>query len=62
MCVIGDFNYRNIDWDTLSGGQGAQDLLDVVQDRFLKQVIRTLKRKENILDLSSTNREERVFR
>ncbi len=58
MYVIGDFNYRSIDWGTLSGGQEAQDLLDVVQDNFLKQLIKTPTREENILDLLLTNREE----
>ncbi len=56
--VIGDFNYRSTDWNTLSGGQEAQDLLDVVQDKFLKLLIRTPTREENILDLLLTNREE----
>lgn len=58
MCVIGDFNYRNIEWDTLSGDQEAQDLLDVIQDSFLKQLIRTPTREENILDLLLTNRDD----
>ncbi|XP_050709044.1 uncharacterized protein LOC126993921 [Eriocheir sinensis] len=58
VCVIGDFNYRNIEWDTLSGDQEAQDLLDVIQDSFLKQLIRTPTREENILDLLLTNRED----
>ncbi len=54
MCVIGDFNYRSIDWDTLSGDQEAQDLQDVVQDNSLKQLIRTPTREEKIMDLLLT--------
>ena len=34
LCLLGDFNLRNIDWD-LTVGDDAENLLKLVQDNFL---------------------------
>ena len=58
VCIMGDFNYRNIDWEALVGDQEAEEFLNVVQDNFLRQIINEPTRGNNILDLVLTNREE----
>ena len=39
MCVVGDFNFRSIDWDLMVGNSEAEEFLKVIQDNFLKRVI-----------------------
>ena len=58
--IMGDFNYRNINWDNLVGDQEAQSFVSVLQDSFLKQLISEPTREENILDLLLTNRDDIV--
>ena len=50
--IMGDFNYRGIDWNlnTVEGGEG-QELLEIIEDLFLTQHVRNPTRGENILDL-----------
>ncbi|XP_076034815.1 uncharacterized protein LOC143021293 [Oratosquilla oratoria] len=57
---MGDFNYRNIDWETLIGDHEAKKFLDVVQDNFLKQMITDPTRGQNTLDLILTNNEHQI--
>ena len=35
LCVLGDFNLRNIDWELTVGDNDAEDLLKLIQDNFL---------------------------
>ena len=60
VCIMGDFNFRNIDWDTMAGDRETQDFLDVIQDSFLKQLVNKPTREDKILDLILTNREDIV--
>ena len=48
---MGDFNYRNIDWEHLNSDFEGKDFLDIVQDNFMTQFIHNPTRGENILDL-----------
>ena len=57
--ITGDFNLRNIDWETLNIGSelgvhgtlSAQALLDFMSGNFLTQVVDKPTRDNNILDL-----------
>ena len=60
VCVMGDFNYRNIDWDSMTGDGNAGEFLNVVQDGFFKQLVREPTRQGNILDLVFVNNESLV--
>ena len=60
VCVVGDFNFRNIDWGLMTGNSEAEDFLTVIQDNFLKQVVLEPTRGNNILDLILTNREDSI--
>ena len=55
VCILGDYNFRRIDWEGIVGDQESEDFLGVLQDNFLKQVVREPTRGENILDLVLTN-------
>ena len=39
ICVLGDFNFRNVDWSLMVGNREAEEFLKVIQDNFLKQVV-----------------------
>ena len=60
VCIMGDFNYRGIDWDTMTGDRSSEEFLNVIQDSFLKQLVREPTRQGNILDLVFTNNETLV--
>ena len=60
VCVTGDFNYRDINWDLMVGNREAEEFLQVIQDNFLKQLVLEPTRVNNILDLILTNREEAI--
>jgi hypothetical protein len=49
--ILGDFNYPGIDWSTFSCETVAQPFLDLVQNCFLYQHVKTPTRGDNILDL-----------
>ena len=49
--IMGDFNYGDIDWDSMSStGQGSK-FIDLVQDCFLEQHVKEATRGDNTLDL-----------
>ena len=51
--LLGDFNFRNIDWDQAVGTNERERLfLDTIQDNLLSQVVTEPTRGENILDLA----------
>ena len=60
VCILGDFNFRNIDWGNITGDREAEEFLNVVQNNFLKQVIREPTRQGNILDLVLTKSENDI--
>ena len=57
---MGDFNYREIDWNSMTGDRSSEEFLNVVQDGFFKQLVREPTRQGNILDLVFTNNETLV--
>ena len=34
VCIMGDINYRRIDWDSMKGDGSSEEFLNVVQDSF----------------------------
>ena len=54
---MGDFNYRGIDWDSMTGDRSTEEFLNVIQEGFFKQLVREPMRQGNILDLVFTNNE-----
>ena len=60
VCIMGDFNYRRIDWDTLTGDGRSEAFLNIIQDGFFKQLVREPTRQGNILDLVFTNNESLI--
>lgn len=34
-CIIGDFDFKNIDWNMMMGEREAQIFPDVIEDNFL---------------------------
>ena len=60
LCVLGDFNLRNINLELTVSDNDAEDLLKLVQDNFLNQIIRELTRGDSTLDLILTNRDDLV--
>ena len=57
---MGDFNYRGIDWESMTGDRSSKEFLNVIQDSFFKQLVREPTRQGNILDLVFTNNETLV--
>ena len=57
VCIMGDFNYRRIDWDSVTGDGCSKEFLNVVQDGFFTQFVREPTRQGNILDLVLMNNE-----
>ena len=58
--AIGDFNYRDIDWDIMRGSQNSQQFIDRVEDIGLFQFIKEPTRDNAILDLIFSNEEHLV--
>ena len=56
VCIVGDFNFRDIDWKNITGDGDSQEFLEMVQDNFLYQNVLVPTRGENILDLVLSNR------
>ena len=40
VCIMEDFNYRRIDWDSKTGDGSSEEFLNVVQDGFFTQLVR----------------------
>ncbi len=34
VCMVGDFNFMNIDWRMMVGNKEAKEFLKVIQDNF----------------------------
>jgi hypothetical protein len=49
--IMGDFNYRDIDWESMeTSGEGSK-FIDLIQDCFLEQHVKKATRGNNTLDL-----------
>ena len=56
VMVIGDFNYREINWETMqAGSKKAEDFLDVVMDNLWTQHVTKPTRLNSLLDLVLTS-------
>ncbi len=60
VCLLGDYNFRRIDWESVVGDLESEDILKVLQDNFLKQVVTEPTRGDNILDLVLTSNENMI--
>ena len=49
--IMGDFNYRRIDWDNMTEDRCSEEFLNVVQNVFFIQLVREPTQQGNILDL-----------
>jgi len=52
---MGDFNYPDINWSTLTADSTGQDFLKLTLDCYLEQHVQQPTRLNNILDLVLTN-------
>nr|XP_053653822.1 uncharacterized protein LOC128703245 [Cherax quadricarinatus] len=57
---MGDFNFRQNDWNNMTGNLESSDFLDTVQDWFLEQVVTKPTRGNNLLDLVLANKESLI--
>ena len=60
ICILGDFNFRNINWENITGDREAEEFLNTIQNNFLKQMITEPTRGNNILDLILTKNENNI--
>ena len=60
VCIMGDFNDRKINWDSMTGDGSSEEFLNVVQDVFFIQLVREPTRQGTILDLVFMNKETLV--
>ena len=60
VLIMGDFNFPDIDWETLDAGGKAKDFVDLIQDCFLYQHVSAPTRGENLLDLVLTSEENMI--
>ena len=59
--VMGDFNCRNVNWDTGTTDAEGERLLEFANDNFLIQKVRENTRGDNILDLIFTSDIELIY-
>ena len=57
VCIMGDFNSRNVDWINTTRDHESNDLINLIQNNFLKQILSKPTREDSILDLVITNKE-----
>ena len=48
VCIVGDFNYRNINWENLTGDAESDEFLEIIQDNFLNQYVLEPTRGNNV--------------
>ena len=60
VCIMRDFNYRNADWIDIAADHESDDLINIIQDNFLKQIVSEPTRKDSIMDLDITNKDNLV--
>ena len=61
-CILtGDFNFRNIDWDLLTGTNDVENtFIESITDNMLTQLVTSPTRINNILDLVFTNNTDMI--
>jgi len=57
---MGDFNYPDIDWDTMYHNNSSSNFVDLVLDNFLNQHVNEPTRDKNVLDLVFTSEEAMI--
>ena len=57
VCIIGYFNYRNIDWINIAVDHESDDFINIIKDNFLKQILSEPTREDSILDYLVSNME-----
>ena len=55
IIILGDFNYRGIDWDFGMGDRDSERFLDVIEECGLNQMVKEPTREDSILDLLLVN-------
>ncbi len=60
VCILGDFNYRNINWAEKTGNIESEDFLEVLNNNFLYQHVMEPTRNGNILDLVLSSTEDMI--
>ena len=65
VCLVGDFNYPNIDWTKTNVGTKGSKLIDSINDAFLTQMVKKPSRhregqKSNLLDLIKVNYDQMI--
>lgn len=60
ICIVGDFNYINTEWNYLVRDLEAERFIKVMQDNFLKQLVHEPKRGNSILDEVLCNNDKTV--
>jgi hypothetical protein len=60
LVLMGDFNYGDIDWETLDTMGEGKEFLDLIQDCFLMQHVKEATRSDRILDLILSTEPELV--
>ncbi|XP_041483858.1 uncharacterized protein LOC121430607 [Lytechinus variegatus] len=56
ILIMGDFNYRDINWETMQAGSGKSEaFLDVIMDNLWTQHVSAPTRQESLLDLVITS-------
>jgi len=58
--IMGDFNYRDINWEERESGPNGKEFLELVEDCFLFQHVDLATRGNNILDLLLTTEKNMV--
>lgn len=57
ICVVDDFSFRNIKWKNFARDAESEAFLEMVQDHSLYQQALETVRRNNILDLVFSNKE-----
>ena len=60
VLIMGDFNYPNIDWNTLESDQNGVAFRDLILDNYLFQHVKVPTRDKNVLDLVITSDENMI--
>ena len=60
LCIVGDFNFPQINWINLSGDNLSNYFLELTHELSLKQFVMDPTRGENILDLVFGNKTDLV--
>lgn len=60
VLVMGDFNYPDIDWDSLNHDQSSSEFMNLILESYLFQHVSEPTRDKNILDLVFTSEESMI--